>query len=324
MRSMINRKAEILLGKGFVLWLACTIALLLAGAGLAQPQKPLTNNDVIEMVKAGFDEQTILTAIGNSTPDFDTTVQGMIALKQAGISEKLISAMLAATKANADKKEAEAKAAEARAAELKAAEARAAEAKAAADKAALEKAAADKAAAEKNKDIPDDIGVYAKVKGELQEINPEVVNWRSGGVGKSMLTLGATKGHINGAVTGPHSKARLALPIEIIIRCPEGTSASEYQLLKLDEKDDRREFRAVTGGVYHSSGGAEKNAVPYEFVKIAPRTFRAVIPGLKKGEYGFLPPGGGSVGGVGGGTSGQSVQGGSMNAGKLYTFAVLE
>jgi hypothetical protein len=181
-----------------------------------------------------------------------------------------------------------------------------------------------KAQAEKDKDIPDDLDVYAKEKGELQEVSPEVVEWRTGGVGKSLATMGMTKGHVNGAVHGPHSKAKLAMPLEIVIRCPEGVSASEYQLLKLDEKDDRREFRAVTGGVYHASAGADKNAVSFDFVKIAPRTFKIVIAALKKGEYGFLPPAQVSIGGVGGGVSGQTVQSGSMNVGKLYTFAVLE
>src|SRR6267378_5154549 len=78
------------------------------------------------------------------------------------------------------------------------------------------------------------------------------------------------------------------------------------------EKGDSREFRAVTGGVYHSSGGAEKDAIKFDFQKIAPRTYKIVLAGLKKGEYGILPPGGGSVGATGGGASGQTVQGGSM------------
>jgi hypothetical protein len=316
--------------------MALLSCLVLLGAAVlaAQAQKPLTNDDVVQMVKAGFDEPTILKAIESGTPDFDTSVQGLIALKQAGISQTIISGMLAATKANADKKEAEAKAAEARAAEAKAAEARAAEAKAAearaaeakaaAEQAALEKAAADKAAAEKNKDVPDDVGVYAKVKGELAEVYAEVVNWKSGGVGERMLTLGATKGHVNGYVSKPKSKLQLGTPIDFIIKCKEGETPSEYQLLKLDEKGDRREFRAITGGVYHSSGGADKNAMPFDFEKIAPRTYRLKLGVLKHGEYGFLPPGGGSVGGVGGGASGKAVEGGSMSGGKLYTFGVIE
>jgi len=172
--------------------------------------------------------------------------------------------------------------------------------------------------------VPEDVGVYVKLKGSLAEVYAEIVDWKSGGVGKSMLTGGFTKGHINAVVKDPKSKLQVAPPMEFVIRCTEGVTPSEYMLLKLDEKNDRREFRAVTGGVYHSSGGAEKNAIKFDFQKIAPRTYKISLTGLKKGEYGFLPPGGGSVGGVGGGASGGTVQGGSMQSGKLYTFGVME
>src|SRR5438874_13841232 len=125
-------------------------------------------------------------------------------------------------------------------------------------------------------------------------------------------------------VKGPKSKLQIGEPMEFVIKCMEGVTPSEYMLLKLDEKGDRREFRAVTGGVYHSSGGADKNAIKFDFQKIAPRTFKVVLTDMKKGEYGFLPPGSGAVGAMGGGASGATVQGGSMQSGKLYTFGVTE
>jgi hypothetical protein len=311
--------------------LAGVFCLLAVTMATAQAQKPLTNDDVVQMVKAGFDEGTITTAIDAGDPAFDTSVQGMMALKGAGVSEKLIAAMLNATKRKAEaeeRKAAEAKAAEARAAEARAAEAKAAEAAAAAKAEAEAKAKAEAEAkareAEKNKDIPEDVGVYMKLKGSLVEMFAEPVNSRSGGVGKSMLTMGWTKGHVNGAVSGPKSKLQVGSPVDIIIKCKEGETPSEYQLLRLDEKGDRREFRAVTGGVIHASSGTDKNAIPFDFQKIGSRTYRLKIPDLKKGEYGILPSGGASVGGVGGGVSGQSVQGGSMNSGKLYTFGIIE
>ncbi len=283
----------------------CAVLLIAAAVVAGQAQKPLTNDDVMQMIKAGFDEATTIAAIDAAKPNFDTSVQGLVALKTAGVNEKIIAAMLAAAKRNAE-----------------AEERKAAEAKATAAAAAATPAPAPTPPA--NPDVPDDVGVYAKVKGSLVEVYAEPVNWRTGGVGKSMLSFGLTKGHVNGAVNNPKSKVQLALPIDIIVKCKEGETPSEYQLLKLDEKGDRREFRAVTGGVYHASGGADKNAVPFEFEKIASRTYRLKVGMLKKGEYGFLPPGAGSVGGVGGGTSGQTVQGGSLNAGKLYTFGILE
>lgn len=274
-----------------------TILLLVASPAFSQSNKPLSNDDVVQMVKGGFNESTTIAAIDAADTNFDTSVQALMALKAAGVSEKVISAMLAATKKKTE-----------------------------AAKGAAQGSAASAAApvAAPKPDVPEDVGVYVKLKGSLAEVYAEIVDWKSGGVGKSMLTMGMTKGHVNAVVNGPKSKLQLGVPMELVIRCTEGVTPSEYMLLKLDEKGDRREFRAVTGGVYHSSGGAEKNAIKFDFEKIAPRTYKIILTGLKKGEYGFLPPGGGSVGAVGGGASGQTVQGGSMQSGKLYTFGVIE
>lgn len=266
------------------------VLLVAAGAAFSQSNKPLTNDDVVQMVKGGFDESTTIAAIDAAQTNFDTSVQALMALKAAGVSEKVISSMLAATKKKSE--------------------------------AAKPTAAA--AAPAANPDVPEDMGVYTKLKGSLAEVYAEVVSWKSGGVGKSMLTGGFTKGHVNATVSGPKSKLQLGTPIEFVIKCAEGVTPSEYTLLKLDEKGDRREFRAVTGGVYHSSSGIEKDAIKFDFQKIAPRTYKIALAGLKKGEYGFLPPGSGSVGGTGGGASGQTVQGGSMQAGKLYSFGIIE
>ena len=275
----------------FALALAAVL-LLAAGAAFSQSNKPLTNDDVVQMVKGGFDESTTIAAIDSAATNFDTSVQALMALKTVGVSEKVISSMLAATK---KKSEAEKPTAV---------------------------AAAPAAAA--NPDVPEDMGVYTKLKGSLAEVYAEPVSWKSGGVGKSMLTGGFTKGHVNATVSGPKSKLQLGTPIEFVIKCAEGVTPSEYMLLKLDQKGDRREFRAVTGGVYHSSSGIDKDAIKFDFQKIATRTFKIALTGLKKGEYGFLPPGSGSVGGTGGGASGQTVQGGSMTSGKLYSFGVME
>jgi hypothetical protein len=50
----------------------------------------LTNASVIKLSRAGFDELFIIERIHTSRTDFDTSVEGLIALKQAGVSEDLI------------------------------------------------------------------------------------------------------------------------------------------------------------------------------------------------------------------------------------------
>lgn len=238
--------------------------------GLAQGSKPLTNDDIIQMVKAGFSDETITKAIESSECNFDVSLQGLLGLKFGGVSEKVINAMLSASnrKNEPDRK----------------------------------------ATASEAADLPQEVGVYIRKQGKLVEMQPEIVNWRTGGFLKSMATMGVTKGHVNGSVNDPRSAVRIGVPIEFVIRCVEGTSAAEYQLLKLDEKKDRREFRALTGGIIHASGGADKNAVAFKFEKIATATYVVTVPDLAPGEYGFLPPGVASA----------SV----ASSGKIYTFAV--
>ena len=62
----------------------------------AQQKAPLTNADVIKMVKSGLAESTIVAAIAANDTQFDLSSAGLQALNQAGVSSKVIRAMLAA------------------------------------------------------------------------------------------------------------------------------------------------------------------------------------------------------------------------------------
>ena len=144
------------------------------------------------------------------------------------------------------------------------------------------------------------------------ELLPEVVNWRSGGVFKSVATAGLVKGDVNGFILGANSRNSVKTPVEVLIYAAEGVAITEYQLLRLRQNKDRREFRTVTGGILHTSGGATRDLVPFEGKKIAPRAWTVVLPNLGAGEYGFLAPGA------------VSSQHASAQLGKMYTFRLLE
>jgi hypothetical protein len=55
----------------------------------------MTNDGVITMAKAGFDELFIIERIHTSRTHFDTSVEGLVALKLAGVSEDVIRVMAA-------------------------------------------------------------------------------------------------------------------------------------------------------------------------------------------------------------------------------------
>jgi hypothetical protein len=269
----MKRRLSILL----IVLCTTTIAVSVQRAAAQDPQKAgLTNKDILDLVALGLGDDVVIEKI-RSAPEtvFETDLESLKALKEAHVSDALIRVMI--------------------------------NPKLAAPSTPTTSAPT---AVPANPDLPDDVGVYIKVRGKLVEVSPEIVGYKSGGVMKSIVTEGLDKGHKNGTVQGPRSVLQVATDAEFIIRVPEGTAITEYQLLRLDMKSNRREFRAFTGGVFHSSEGAERNAEKFDSEKIASRVFRIKLPALKKGEYGLLPPG--------------NTSGNIASSGKLYTFGITE
>ncbi len=81
--------------------------LVLAFSALAtlaqEPKHALTNDDVIKLVKGGFSEDVIVALVETNSTAFDVSLDGITALKNAGISSKVMEAML---KAEAKKRQA--------------------------------------------------------------------------------------------------------------------------------------------------------------------------------------------------------------------------
>jgi len=66
------------------------IAALALAPALAAFAAPMTNEDVIRMVKGGLGEATLMQAIDGAEPGFDTSPDGLVRLKQGGVSDKVI------------------------------------------------------------------------------------------------------------------------------------------------------------------------------------------------------------------------------------------
>lgn len=60
----------------------------------------LVNDDVLEMLKAGFAEQTILAAIAANDTKFDVSTRALLTLKDVGVPETVIAAMAMSQAAN--------------------------------------------------------------------------------------------------------------------------------------------------------------------------------------------------------------------------------
>lgn len=66
------------------------------GATAPASAPAITNADIIKLAKAGMSDTTIVQLIQKGPDNFDTSPNALIALKQAGVSETVISAMLTA------------------------------------------------------------------------------------------------------------------------------------------------------------------------------------------------------------------------------------
>lgn len=72
-----------------LLWMALAVPLVALAA-------PMTNDDVVRMVRGGLGDATVIQAIDAAVdPAFDTSADGLIRMKQGGVSEAVIQRVLA-------------------------------------------------------------------------------------------------------------------------------------------------------------------------------------------------------------------------------------
>jgi len=251
-----------------------------SNAGPLQPNPDVArvhridNDTILRMAKAGLDDNILIQTIQLQPGHYDTGPDDLIALKTAGISQRVIAAMQA-------------------------------------HGTGLEVRGNAKPVEPSPLAIGiDEIGVYYKTKdGEWLPLKNERVFFKSGGEVKNILTHGIVNKDMNGHIDGPKSPLILPTGVEILIYAPAGTEGPEYDFLRFREHSDSREFRVLTGGVFHSESGADRDEIEFNPKKIAAQMYTFTVPiDIQKGEYGVLPPG----------------SAGMQGTGKIFTFSIVE
>ena len=230
----------------------------------AAQSKLLDNDSIIKMTAAGLDDGIILQTVHSQPGDYRTGPDDLIELKSAGVSQAVISAMLARNSG-------------------------------------LQQRAAPAPVEVAPLSVnTDDLGVYFKnSQGQWELVGPELVRYRDGGALKSVLTRDIVKKDENGVVTGPKSKLSISPGTEMMILAPANTDAVEYVILRFRNKSDRREFRVKTGNVFHSETGTDRDALDIPIRKVSQHLFAFTVPrDLQKGEYGVLAPGQAGMAGI--------------------------
>ena len=276
--------------------LTLLLAALIASSALSaqEPGKRLANQDIIEMTNLGLSDDVIIAKIrsanGADASKFDTSVDGLKALKAAKVSDAVIKVMInpapppppvvtTATPMTLDPNF-----------------------------------------------PPPEVGVYWKDGATFVMIEGAAISrMKAGGRAGSFATDGIRSQHWDATLEGPTSKNRVKdrRPL-FYIYVPDGTSAADYLLIRLNKKGDRREFQVGSfGGVTGGKSGVKRDKeVPFSSEHVGIRTYKITLSeDLKPGEYAFFM-GTGAQANMASRTG--SASSGGNASGRVYDFSIPE
>ena len=173
---------------------------------------------------------------------------------------------------------------------------------------------------------PPEIGVYWKEAAKFVLVQGQAVsNAKAGGKAGSFFTDGLRNQHWDATIEGPISKnvIRERRPV-FYLYVADGLDASDYVLIHLNKKGDRREFQIGSfGGFTGGKSGIKKDkevALHAEHVGI--RMYKVALDAdLKPGEYAFFM-------GTGQGNTMSGARGGNRSggaaSGRVWDFSIPE
>jgi hypothetical protein len=200
--------------------LAALFLLLATTAWSQQLSKRITNKDVIDMTAIGLSDDIVISKIRSAnaggTLQFDTSIDALKQLKAAKVSDEVIKVMINPAPA-----------------------------------AAQVIVAATPISNDPNLPPPE-VGVYWKNVNAFILIEGQAISQtKVGGKAGSMFTYGLRNEHWDAYLNGPQSRNVIQdrQPI-FYIYVPDGSSASDFVLISLEKKGDRREFQiGIFGGI---------------------------------------------------------------------------
>lgn len=272
------------------------ILLLASTTWSQQLSTRLTNKDVIDMVGVGLSDDVIISKIRSAsaggTLQFDTSVNGLKELKAAKVPDEVIKVMI---------------------------------------NPAPPAGPVVVAAAPMTNDPnlpPPEVGVYWKNGNAFTRIEGQAISQtKAGGKAGSMFTYGLRNEHWDAYLNGPQSKNVVTdrQPV-FYLYVPDGGSASDFVLIILEKKGDRREFQigsfgGITGG---KSGVKRDKEIAFTSEHAGIRTYKLKIDEALKpgGEYAFFM-GTGEQSNMAGGSTGGARSGGAAT-GRVFDFRIPE
>jgi hypothetical protein len=259
--------------------------------------KRLTNQDIISMVEVGLSEDVIITKIrsvsasGEGATSFDTSVDGLKALKAGKVPDSVIKVMM----------------------------------NPAAPPPSINVVASTPMTIDPNLPPPE-VGVYWKDGTKFVLIEGQAISQtKTGGKAGSFFTDGLRNQHWDAYLEGPASKNILKeRRPTFYIYVPDGLDSSDYVLIKLNKKGDRREFQVGSfGGIRGGKSGVQRDKeISFKADHVGIRIYKITLSDdLKPGQYGFFMGTGQAAtmsGAMGGNRSG------GLASGRIFDFGIPE
>jgi hypothetical protein len=257
----------------------------------------LTNQDIISMVELGLSEDIVIAKIRSMAAaetdsiGFDTSVEGMKALKGAKVPDSVIKVMI----------------------------------NPAPSPQSINVVASAPMTIDPNLPPPE-VGVYWKDGPNFILVQGQALTQtKAGGKAGSFFTNGLRNQHWDAYVDGPTSKnvVKERRPA-FYLYVPDGSDSSDYVLIKLNKKVDHREFQIGSfGGITGGKSGVQKDKeVPFKADHMGIRIYKITLnEDLKPGQYAFFMGTGQSAmmsGARGGNRSG------GVASGRVYDFSIPE
>jgi hypothetical protein len=253
--------------------------------------KRMTNQDVVGLVSAGLSADVIIAKIraANSGDglNFDTSVDGLKALKASNVPDSVVEVMINPTPPPT--------------------------------------VVAASAPMTMDPNLPPpEVGVYWK-DGQSFDLIPgfALTSEKVGGRAGMYLTNGFRSEHWDATIDGPTSKniVKDRHPT-FYIYVPDGNSAEDYVLVSVNKKEDHREFQVGSfGGFTQGKSGVKKDKeVPFTAEHVGIRYYKITLQNdLKPGEYAFFMGTGNTASMAA--TLGDARSGGNA-LGRVYDFSV--
>jgi hypothetical protein len=226
-------------------FICLSVWLAVGSTGPESVRPPLTNDDVINLVKAGFTEGVVLQAVELGNARFDLSRDALEKLRRAGVTENVITAIVGS-----------------------------------------------RAEPEHLRLL--EPGIYFKRSDDYGLVPPERMTWR----GKASTVQAGdpelTRVELTGRVENRTSRVVIHQNAELLIVCGPGRSASEYQILRAEVKEDWRSFQAeaaVRGKELLGLSAADRSAAAPQVDSKFDLGVRLILRSFKPGEYGLIPPG---------------------------------